>query len=486
MTEILNPDAEKTTATQRKRHDTILLTMACVAQVMVVLDVSVVTVALPSISHQLHYTPTGLQWVVNAYVLTFAGFLLLGGRGADLFGRRRAFLFGLGLFTLASLLCALAQNADWLTAARAAQGIGAAALSPATLTIIVTTFSGRSLAKGLGLWGAMGGVGGALGTILGGVLTNELGWRWVFYINIPLGIVAALGAVAYLTELRREGAEKLDVFGAFTVTVALAALVYAIVTTDTYAWGSAHTIGIAGGALVVLGIFLYSQTKKKNPLMPLSILKIRTVASSNTVMMIVGIVAFSMWYFLSLYLQDCLGFSALKTGFAFLPMAVLVGVGAQVASRALPRFGARPIVLVGTALLVGGFFWLSHVNGTGGYPNNALPGGTMTSFGLGILFTTLASAGTAGVDRSQAGLASGLLNAARQVGGSIGLAVLATIATSRTAHLLSSHTGAITALSKGYGRAFLVCSCVAIVAFLMALLIPHGVSKHQKEVKEVA
>lgn len=463
---------------ERRSHDGLLLAMACIAQVMVVLDVSVVTVALPSISKQLHYSTTGLQWVVNAYVLTFAGFLLLGGRGADLFGRRRAFLFGLGLFTIASVSCAVAQNAQWLTAARAAQGVGAAVLSPATLTIIVTSFSGRALGKGLGLWGAMGGVGGALGVILGGILTNQLGWPWVFFINVPLAAVAAICAAMYLTEHRREDAAKLDVIGAITVTASLAGLVYAIVTTDQYSWGSTHTLGIGGGSLALMMVFLWTQTKRRHPLVPLGVFKIRTVAVANWLMFVIGLVAFAMWFFLSLYLQDVVGYSSLVTGFAFVPMSVMIALGAQVMSRLIARFGARPAIVTGMVSITIGFLWLSRVNGHGGFTHDVLGGGLFSAFGFGGLFTALATAGTEGVPQSQAGLVSGLLNASRQVGGSVGLAVLATVATSHTPLNVHTPLQERLALAHGYGAVFFVSACIGIAGILTALAMPSGVRRH--------
>src|ERR1700722_3773484 len=309
MTDALTPpDGSVGTSSGRRVPDWIILTIACVAQFMVVLDVSIVNVALPSIGRDLSYSPTGLQWVVNAYVLTFAGFLLLGGRAADLFGRRRVYLFGLGLFTVASLVGGLAQNAAWLTTARAVQGIGGAFLSPATLTIIVTTFSGARMAKALGTWSAVAGAGGAAGSILGGVLTAELSWRWVLFVNIPIGVAASVAALVYLTEARRdqrdENRPRLDVAGAITVTAGLGALIYAIVGTDTHAWGSAYTLSILGVAIVLLAIFTVIQMRvASTPLVPFRLFRSRSVTGSNVVMFLVGAAFFSMWYFLSLYLQ---------------------------------------------------------------------------------------------------------------------------------------------------------------------------------------
>ncbi|HAM03449.1 MAG TPA: MFS transporter [Acidimicrobiaceae bacterium] len=465
---------------RRPVPDWVILAIACVAQFMVVLDVSIVNVALPSIGRDLRYSPTGLQWVVNAYVLTFAGFLLLGGRAADLFGRRRVYLFGLGLFTLASLLGGVAQNSAWLTTARAVQGIGGAFLSPATLTIIVTTFSGARMARALGLWSAVAGAGGATGSILGGVLTAELSWRWVLFVNIPIGLAAMLAAMWFLTELRREpqdGArQRLDVGGAVTVTVGLGALIYAIVGTDTHAWGSAYTLSILGVSAVLLAVFAFIELRMvRRPLVPFRLFTSRSVSGANAVMLLVGAAFFSMWYFLSLYMQNVRGFSPLRAGVAFLPMALAIIVGAQVSSRLLPRTGVRPLLLVGTALAAGGFAWLTQIRPDSSYAGHLLGPGCVISLALGLLFTPLASAATAGVSMTEAGLASGVLNTSRQVGGSLGLAILATVATDHTHSLLATGRAAITAtsaLTAGYARAFAVAAVLVLAAFACSFVVP--------------
>jgi EmrB/QacA subfamily drug resistance transporter len=464
----------------RRVPDWVILAIACVAQFMVVLDVSIVNVALPSIGRDLHYSSTGLQWVVNAYVLTFAGFLLLGGRAADLFGRRRVYLFGLGLFTVASLVGGFAQNSAWLTAARAAQGIGGAFLSPATLTIIVTTFTGARMAKALGVWSAVAGAGGAAGSILGGVLTAEVSWRWVLFVNIPIGAVVALAAVAYLTEAKRDrndpDAPKLDIAGAVTVTAGLGALIYAIVGTDTHAWGSTYTLSILAVAAVLLAIFTYLQLKvASTPLVPFRLFRSRSVTGSNIVMFLVGAAFFSMWYFLSLYLQNVLGYGALKAGLAFFPMAIAIVIGAQVSSRLLNKVGVRPLLLVGTLLAGGGFAWLSQIQAHGNYWEHVFGPGCTISLALGVLFTPLASAATSGVPFSEAGLASGVLNTSRQMGGSVGLAALATIAIDRTHAVLSGGHGSVSsavALTSGYARAFVVATFLGLGAFLASFIVP--------------
>jgi EmrB/QacA subfamily drug resistance transporter len=461
----------------RRAPDWVILAIACVAQFMVVLDVSIVNVALPSIGHDLHYSPTGLQWVVNAYVLTFAGFLLLGGRAADIFGRRSAYVAGIGIFTVASLVGGLAQNSGWLTAARAAQGIGGAILSPATLTIIVTTFAGPGMAKALGVWSAVGGAGGAAGALFGGILTSEISWRWVLFVNIPIGIAAAAAALAYLPELRRAAGDpsrsRLDVAGAVTVTLGLSVLVYAIVGTDTHPWASARTLvllAVGGGLLAVFGVI--ERWFARTPLVPFRLFRSRSLSGANAVMMLIGAAFFSMWYFMSLYLQNVLHYDALKAGFAFLPMGLVIIAGAQIAARVMPKAGARPLLLTGTFLATVGFVWLAQIGAHSSYWDHVLLPGCLISFSLGLLFTPLAAAATAEVHYTEAGLASGLLNTSRQVGGSLGLAILATIATDRTNSVIHGAGSAAAALTDGYARAFLVASGVAFAAFLSSFVVP--------------
>jgi EmrB/QacA subfamily drug resistance transporter len=475
----------------RVRHapDGVILAIACVAQFMVVLDVSIVNVALPSIGRDLHYTPSGLQWVVNAYVLTFAGFLLLGGRAADLFGRRRVFLFGLGLFTVASLAGGVAENSTWLTAARAVQGIGGALLSPATLTLIVTTFSPERRAWALGIWSAVAGAGGAAGSILGGVLTSALSWRWVLFVNIPIGVAGIIAGLVWLTESRAadRGSEtpRLDIGGAVTVTLGLGTLVYAIVGTETHPWGSAQTLMLLAVSAALLAVFAIIQVRvARTPLVPLSLFRSRSVTGANIVMFLVGAAFFAMWYFLSLYLQNVLGYSALRAGLAFLPMAVTIIIGAQVSSRLLPRLGVRPLLLAGTVLATAGFAWLSRISPGASYWEHVFGPGCIIALALGLLFTPLAAAATTGVAYHEAGLASGVLNTSRQIGGSLGLAVLATIATDRTNAVLGGtgspalalggpHSAAgAAALNDGYSRAFELAAALTLAAFLASFVVP--------------
>jgi EmrB/QacA subfamily drug resistance transporter len=462
----------------RRVPDGVVLALACVAQFMVVLDVSIVNVALPSVGRDLHYSASGLQWVVSAYVLTFAGFLLFGGRAADLFGRRRVYLFGLGLFTLASLAGGLAQTSEWLTAARAVQGVGGAFLSPASLTIIVTTFSDQHRrAKAIGLWSAVAGAGGAAGAILGGVLTAELSWRWVLFVNIPIGIITTAVAVAYLTELRRpagDGARpRLDIGGAVTITAGLGVLAYAIIETSTHPWLSARTLSVFGVPVVFLAAFAVIELRiAAAPLVPFRLLRSRSVTGANVVMLLVGAAFFAMWYFLSLYFQDVLGYSALRAGLVFTPMALAIIIGAQASPRLLPKTGIRPLLAAGTLLATAGFAWLARLPAHGSYLAHVLGPSCIVALALGLLFTPLATAATTGVPISQAGLASGILNTSRQVGGSIGLAALATAAVARTHTALAAGHGTASALAAGYDRAFTIAAILSLAGLICSLLIP--------------
>jgi EmrB/QacA subfamily drug resistance transporter len=475
------------TGAVRQPRTGLILAVACIAQFMVVLDVSIVNVALPTIGRDLHYTSTGLQWVVNAYVLTFAGFLLLGGRAADLFGQRRIFILGLTIFTGASLMAGFSTTDTWLTTARAIQGFGGAILSPATLTIIVTTFAGPKLAKSIGLWSAVAGAGGATGALLGGILVQELSWRWVFFINVPIGIVLGLMALSSLPEHRRDVDRRtLDVLGAVLVTAGLTAAVYGIVNTTTYPWGSARTIatlGIAAGLLVAFVIVELWVVDV--PLVPMRFFRSKTASGANLVMILVGGAFFSMWYFLTLFMQDVLGYSPLKTGLGFLPQSAAIIIGAQISSRIMGRTGVWPIVTVGTSLATVGFLFLSHLGVDASYATGIMLPSMAVAFALGLLFSPLAAAATSTVAPSDAGLASGILSTSRQVGGSLALAILATVATSHAVaslghplppvHSPSFHTPAtLAAVTSGFNVAFR-CSAFVTLAALFAAVLLRGV-----------
>jgi EmrB/QacA subfamily drug resistance transporter len=452
-----------------------VLALACVAQFMVVLDVSIVNVALPQIGRELHYSSVGLQWVVNAYILTFAGFLLLGGRAADLFGRRKVFLLGLAVFSLASLFGGLAQSSTELTAARAVQGLGGAILSPATLTIITTTFTdGAGRTRALGIWSSVAGAGGATGAVFGGILTGYFSWRWVLFVNVPIGAAAIALALVVLTEARRPSPGRLDVPGALTATGGLALMVYAIVSTNTHPWGSTRTVLLLAAAAALIGAFVLIEAKMASaPLMPLSLFRSRPLTVANITMTLLGACFFSMWYFLTLYLQEVHGYGPLKAGLLFLPMGIAIIVGSQLSVRLIGRMGAWRVLLVGLALVTSGFVWMAQIQASSSYLLGVLPGTLLTTLGVGLSFTPLAQAGTSGVPMQMAGLASGLLNTSRQVGGSIGLAALATLATTRTraaAHTMSQKQ----ALTSGYDRAFVVAAAVALAALVASGALPRG------------
>jgi EmrB/QacA subfamily drug resistance transporter len=451
-----------------------ILAIACLGQFMVILDVAIVTVALPAMRADLGFSATGLQWVVNAYTLTFAGFLLLGGRAADLFGRRRILLAGLTLFTAASLVCGLAPGPETLVAARAVQGLGAAVLSPATLTILTTTFTEpEERARALGIWSAALASGGATGALLGGVLTDTLSWRWIFLVNVPVGVAGIVAARAVLAERRGEGTRSLDVAGAVLVTGSLTALVYGLVRTDVVGWGSPQTAAALVVAALLMAAFLVVETRvAASPLVPLGLLRAPGLAGANLAMLCVGGSMFAMWYFASLYLQGVLGESPLRAGLAFLPASLAVVAGAQAGARLVPRLGPRPVLVVAPLVIAAGLVWMSRVSADGAYATDILGPIVIAALGLGLSFPPGTYAATAGVAPRDAGLASGLVNATRQIGGAVGLAALATIAVHETAGALAGGHTPTEALVAGYDRAFLVGAGIAVAASLSALLIP--------------
>ena len=463
---------KKSLSPHRHAPDWIILTIACLAQFMVVLDVSIVNVALPSMQRDLHFSLSSAQWVVNAYVLTFAGFLLLGGRAADIFGRRRVYLTGLFVFVVASIGAGFAATGTQIVAVRALQGVGGAILSPATLTIIVTTFHGPRLPKAIGAWSAVAGAGGAVGGLLGGILTGWVSWRWVFFINVPIGIGAATLATLYLREMRnREAAVKLDVTGAVLVTGSLASIIYGVVNTTTQGWTSSTSLSwFIGGGVGLCAFIFWEATVASHPLVPFRIFHSRSLSVANLVMLLVGGAFFAMWYFLTFYYQYILGYGAVKTGFAFLPMAISIIVGAQVSSRLLARVGARPLLFLGASLATLGFLWISLIGVHSSYAGAILTPSVICALAMGLLFTPLATAATSKVDRADAGLASGMLNTSRQVGGSLSLAVLGTVAADRTASFMSPHSPE--AMVAGYQRAFQISAAITVVALGVSVLIP--------------
>jgi EmrB/QacA subfamily drug resistance transporter len=441
-----------------------------VAQFMVVLDITIVNVALPSMRSSLGLSANGQQWVINAYTLTFAGFLLLGGRAADLFGRRRVFLSGLAVFTLFSLLGGLAQNGASLIAARAVQGIGGAILAPATLSLITTTFTDPSARrKALGAWSATAASGAATGVLVGGILTDLLDWRWVLFVNVPIGAVLIAASAFVLSESRAEKRPGLDIAGAVTVTGGLALLVYGIVSTDTRAWTSAATILTLSGAAVLLGAFVVIESRAAHPLAPLPVFRLRSVSAANGIAVTIGAALFGMYFFLSLYLQQVNGYGPLKAGAAFLPAGLSTMLGALTGTRLMAHLGARRQLLLGPLIAAGGLIWLSQVAAGDGYLVHVFGPLVLSGIGIGLSFVPMTIAATADVPVHEAGLASGLINTTRQIGGAVGLATMATVA-----------AGASSAAS-GDDRAFIISAGVLVVGAMLALALP-GKPKPERHV----
>jgi EmrB/QacA subfamily drug resistance transporter len=454
------------------RNNNTLLLAVCLAQFMVILDVAIVNVALPSMREGLHFSTTGLQWVVNAYTLTFAGFLMLGGRSADLLGRRRVFVGGTALFALCSLACALADSRGLLIGARALQGFGGAVVSPATLSIITSSLpEGRERNRGLGLWGAVGGLGASSGALLGGALTQAFGWPAIFAVNVPLGVlVIALGLRVIPDDLRAVGRRHFDVTGAVLVTAGLVSLTYGIVRTDSLGWGSPQVLVPLALAVMLLAAFAYVEARvSEAPLIPLSVFRMPQLRAANLVVILMYAALFSMFFFVTLYLQQVLGDDALQAGLSFLPMTLAVFAGSSLAPRLVARFGVRWVATTGLLLASCGLVLFTGVRPHGSYAAMVLPGGILSGLGMGLGLVSSTIAATQGVPRDQSGLASGLLNTSRLFGGALGLAVLSTIAAG------GSHPGAgvsaAQATTDGFGVAFEIGAVICIAAAAVAALL---------------
>jgi EmrB/QacA subfamily drug resistance transporter len=458
--------------TQRHVSPWLVLVIACLAQFMVVLDATIVNVALPSIQKGLNFSPSSLQWVVNAYTLVFGGFLLLGGRAADLLGRKRLFVAGVILFSSASLLNGLAQSSTMLIAGRALQGLGAALVSPAALSIITTTFTDTTeRTKALGVWSAIAAGGGAVGLLLGGVLTDLVSWPWIFFVNVPVGVVTVLLATRFVPESRANlGHRTFDLAGAATVTGGLIVIVFAIVKAQSYGWGSARTIGLIALGLALLAAFVAIERRSDAPLMRLGIFRIRTLAVADGVLLLVASGMFGMFFFASLYVQEILGYSPLKAGLAFLPVTVGIVIGAGLAQQLIKRFGVRNVAVGGITLAAAGLAVLTQLPVHGSYLGNLLSGLLPMSIGMGLTFVPITLLATGGVPENDSGLASGLFNTAQQIGGSLGLAILSTLAASQTTSLLNSGVAAIPARVSGYHVAFAAAAgMLALGAVIMAV-----------------
>jgi EmrB/QacA subfamily drug resistance transporter len=448
------------------------LALLLLVQFMVVLDIAIVNVALPSIQIDLGFSQENLQWVISVYALFFGGFLLLGGRAADLLGRRRLFLAGVVLFTGASLFSGLAWGEGPLIGARALQGLGAAIITPAALSILTTTFAeGKERNAALGAWGGVGAFGAVAGVLLGGVLTDLLSWEWIFFVNVPVGITALVLAPFLIDESRDATADSYDLPGAVLVTSGLVTLVYAITQANNYGWGSLTTIGLFAAAAALLAAFVGWEARAKDPLMPFSLFRLRTLVGANIASFILGTAIFGMFLMLTLYMQQVLGYSPMKTGVAYLAVAGTAIVWSGVAAQLVNRVGVKPVLIIGMTALTAGLVYFTQVSVGGSYWTDLLPGLLVIGVGLGFSFVPISIAALAGVQPAEAGLASGLFNTTQQIGGALGIAALSAIATSTTTSDLSSGTTPAFALTNGFQDAFIAGAIIAFVGVLVSIFV---------------
>ena len=470
----LSTDQAPDASSLSSRRGVAILLLLSLVQFMDVLDASILNIALPSIKNDLGFSQQSLQWVINGYILTYGGFLLLGGRMADLLGRRSVLVTGLLVFAGSSLVGGLAHTESLLIGARFAQGLGAAMLSPAALSTLTSTFrSTRDRNTALGVWAAVSGIGGAAGVLFGGLLTEGPGWRWVLFVNVPFSAVAFVGAFLLLKRERRKAAAlaNFDALGALLVTGGMLLLVYALVKAPDVGWGATRTIAELGVAAVTLAAFVANELRVRNPLVPLSILRIKGVAAADATQMIALAGFLPMFFFLTLYMQTVLHYSPIQTGIAYLPLTGGFIIAASISSQLFARIGTKPVVLLGTLIGAGGLYWLSRIPVDGSYLSDILPGLLVVSIGLGGVFTGLTTAANAGVGEDKAGLAAGLLNTGQQLGAALGLAILSALATARTGSLL--HGGGDTvaqAATQGYQRALMAGAVLMLAASVVALL----------------
>ena len=457
-------------------HRWLVLALLCTAQLLVVLDATIVNIALPSIQRDLGFSDANLQWVINAYVLTFGGLLLLGGRAADMFVRRNVFLTGLVVFVIASLTCGLSGGEVTLIAGRAAQGMGAALMSAAALSILVVTFTaGKERNLALGVWGATSGVAGALGVILGGAFTSGPGWEWVFYINVPIGLAAGAASLRFVAPHRAAERPPLDSLGALTATIGVGLLIFAIVRTEQEGWGSAATLGCLAGAAALLAAFVAVEARHRAPLVPLGVFRLRNLSGGNAVSLLLGGVMLTTFFFVTLYMQQVLGYSPIETGVAYLPLALTVIVASGVASNLLTRLGFKPLLATGMALLAAGLAWFAQIDAGGGYVSDVLGPSLVWGPGLGIAIVVVIAAATDDLGgEGESGLASGLVNTTLQVGGAIGLAALSTVAFDRVDKLMAEargdHDALPGALTEGFQLALYLGAGLAALAAVITLL----------------
>lgn len=461
------------------RNPWLVLCLVCMAQFMVILDATIVNVALPSIQTDLEMSDADLQWIVNSYTLVFGGFLLLGGRAGDLTGRKRIFLVGVVIFTFASLLNGLAPTSEALIVFRGLQGLGAALVAPAALSIITTTFEeGAERTKAMGVWAAIAVGGGAVGLVLGGVLTTTLSWPWIFYVNIPVGIAVFIASLRYVPESKDEHAHSsFDVAGAVTVTAGLLALVYGIVKAQEKGWTSLHTGGFFAVAVVLLAAFVVIERRSAEPLVRMSIFRVRTVRAANVVMFLVAAGLFAMFYFNTLYLQRVLDYSALEAGLAFLPFTAGIIIGAGLSQKLVASLGAREVPLIGMPMAIVGLLLFIRLQPDGSYVTDLLPGIMLASIGMGLTFVPVTLIATSGIPADDAGLASGLYNTSQQIGGALGLAILATLAVDATEETLQGlgrepqPADQAQALVDGFHVAYLGSAVLVAGAFVALLFL---------------
>jgi EmrB/QacA subfamily drug resistance transporter len=458
-------------APEPKTHEVnpwLVLVLVCLGQFMVILDATIVNVALPSIQADLGFSAADLQWVINSYTLVFGGFLLLGGRAADLIGRRALFVAGVIVFSAASLLNGLSNSSEMLVAARGLQGLGGALVSPAALSIITTTFEeGPDRTKAMGVWGAIAAGGGAFGLLLGGILTEALSWEWIFFVNVPVGIAAAVLAWRYVPESRAENRpDSFDFAGALTVTSGLIVLVYAIVKAEEFGWGSSKTIGLAALAIALLAAFVLIERRSSAPLVRLGIFRIRSLLGANLVLLVVAGGLFANFFFSSLYVQQILGYTPIEAGLAFLPVTVGIVAGSGLSQVLVRKVGVRETTMGGMVLAAAGLFLLSRAEVGGTYVGTLLPGLSLMSIGMGLTFVPVTLIATTNVSAEDAGLASGLFNTSQQIGGALGLAVLATLAADKTASVAGSMDQA-SAIVEGFQVAFLGASILMLVGVVL-------------------
>lgn len=461
------------------RNHWLILVLLALAQFMVVLDVSIVNVALPAIAKQFHMTATTLQWIVTAYTIAFGGFLLLGGRAADLFGRRRLFIIGTLVFGMASLLDGLAQSGGMLIGLRAAQGLAAAFMSPAALSIVLVTYrEGHERNVALSVWGAVASGGAAAGVLLGGIITQYLNWRWNFFINVPVAIAVATLAFRWLpAHESEERHNNLDLPGAISVTAGLMLLVYGIVKAPAHGWTAGSSLTYFGISILLLAFFVWNELRAKRPLVPFSIFRIRNVTGANLTMMPIVAGMFSTFFFISLYAQQVLGYSPVKTGLSFLVIPVVIAIVATNVPRIVKKVGFKPILMIAPLFTASALFWFSHIQVGGNYVHGLLPGFILMGIGMGATFVSVTIAATTGVPPRESGLASGILNTSQQVGGALGLAILTGVAASASTHYVHNLTAAPTKLTPalaqvhGFHEAFLVSTCFLLGASLLATII---------------